>query len=118
MTALKTYERLECTGLWRLDRETQRREVVVSFGQASLVLNNIQNKPLTHWSLAAIEMHKGEGGQTILKPGDLLYVPSRYYHCAFPKSSRLSISIPCLNVIDLLYEDVTTMQADMNIYKF
>ena len=70
MTALKTYERLECTGLWRLDQETQRREVVVSFGHASLVLTNIQNKPLTHWSLAAIEMHKGEAGQTILIPGE------------------------------------------------
>ena len=32
-----------------------------------------------------------------LKPGDLIYVPSRYYHCALPDSPRLSISIPCLN---------------------
>ena len=35
--------------------------------------------------------------ETKLKPGDLLYVPSRHYHCAMPKSPRISITIPCLN---------------------
>ena len=30
------------------------------------------------------------------KPGDLIYVPSRHYHCAIPDSPRLSISIPCV----------------------
>ena len=24
------------------------------------------------------------------KPGDLIYVPSRYYHCALPKSPRVN----------------------------
>ena len=95
MTALKTYERLECTGLWRLDRETQRREVVVSFGQASLVLTNIQNKPLTHWSLAAIEMHKGEAGQTILKPGeDSNETLEISYHIWHPTSSKSNLKNP------------------------
>jgi len=55
--------------------------------------------------------------ETILKPGDLLYVPSRYYHCAFPKSSRLSISIPCLNSETMGHFDVSVMQTDTNIYK-
>jgi ribosomal protein L16 Arg81 hydroxylase len=30
-----------------------------------------------------------------LEPGDLLYIPSRTYHAAFPTEKRLSISIPC-----------------------
>jgi hypothetical protein len=31
----------------------------------------------------------------VLKPGDMLYIPSRCYHVAMPQSTRLSISIPC-----------------------
>lgn len=31
----------------------------------------------------------------ILNPGDALYIPARAYHCAFPTSKRLSMSIPC-----------------------
>jgi|TARA_B100000035_G_scaffold80794_1_gene67742 ribosomal protein L16 Arg81 hydroxylase len=30
-----------------------------------------------------------------LQPGDALYIPSRAYHCAFPRGERLSMSIPC-----------------------
>jgi len=30
-----------------------------------------------------------------LKPGDVLYIPSRMYHCAYPQGKRLSMSIPC-----------------------
>ena len=33
--------------------------------------------------------------QTTLKPGDMIYIPSRTYHAAFPDQPRLSISIPC-----------------------
>mgnify|MGYP003954438835 CR=1 FL=1 len=32
---------------------------------------------------------------TILTPGDMLYIPPRYYHAAFPNQPRLSASIPC-----------------------
>tara|TARA_B110000503_G_scaffold16972_2_gene24401 strand:+ start:2905 stop:3597 length:693 start_codon:yes stop_codon:yes gene_type:complete len=32
---------------------------------------------------------------TTLKPGDMLYIPSRFYHAAFPNQPRLSVSIPC-----------------------
>ena len=49
--------------------------------------------------------------ETKLKPGDLLYVPSRYYHCALPKSPRMSISIPCLPL------NPAIIQTDTNIYK-
>lgn len=55
MTALKKYARLEATGLWRQTPEDQRREVVVSIGDATLVISNTNDTALTHWSLAAIE---------------------------------------------------------------
>ena len=47
------------------------------------------------------------------KPGDLIYVPSRYYHCALPNSPRLSISIPCFNPME---DEVNRLQTDTNIY--
>tara|TARA_R110002096_G_scaffold22170_6_gene71541 strand:+ start:12852 stop:13853 length:1002 start_codon:yes stop_codon:yes gene_type:complete len=55
MTAIKEFERLEALGLWRETSDAQRREVVISFGDTTLVLSDINNRPLTHWSLAAIE---------------------------------------------------------------
>tara|TARA_Y100000817_G_scaffold301460_1_gene281465 strand:- start:387 stop:1079 length:693 start_codon:yes stop_codon:yes gene_type:complete len=35
----------------------------------------------------------------ILKPGDLLYIPDRAYHCALPDKTRLSMSIPCVPTV-------------------
>ncbi len=55
MTALKEYQRLESTGLWRETAQAQRREVVVSIGDATLVIADMQDRPLAHWSLAAVE---------------------------------------------------------------
>lgn len=55
MTALRKYARLEASGLWRSDAETQRRDVIVSIGDATLVISDTSDRPLTHWSLAAIE---------------------------------------------------------------
>lgn len=55
MTALKKYARLEATGLWRAKPEDQRREVIVSVGDATLVITDTKEQPLTHWSLAAVE---------------------------------------------------------------
>jgi len=68
MTALKQFERLESSGLWRESPQAQRRDVIVTFGDASLVVADGQARPLTHWSLAAV---------TRLNPGDLpaLYSP-------------------------------------------
>lgn len=55
MTALKKYEKLESTGLWRDAPDAQRREVVVNFGDASLVLSDPKTgTALTHWSLPAL----------------------------------------------------------------
>lgn len=62
MTALSEFERLECPGLWREGPQAQRRDVIVSFGDASLVISDKNEQALTHWSLAAV---------TRLNPGTL-----------------------------------------------
>lgn len=55
MTALAQYRRLEAIGLWCENQGATPREVVVSFGQATLVLSDPGTEtPLTHWSLPAI----------------------------------------------------------------
>lgn len=55
MTALNQYQRLECTGLWRETPEAQRREVIVTFGDATLILRESPSeRALTHWSLPAV----------------------------------------------------------------
>ncbi|MEM1073925.1 MAG: hypothetical protein AAGI36_05695, partial [Pseudomonadota bacterium] len=55
MTALKKYARLEASGLWRAAPDEQRREVVVSIGEATLVISDMRDSAITHWSLAAVE---------------------------------------------------------------
>lgn len=67
-TALKRFARLETTGLWRPAADAQRREVVVSFGEATVMIADGAGRPLTHWSLPAVER---------LNPGAMpaLYAP-------------------------------------------
>lgn len=62
MTALSEYERLESQGLWRAapdaqnpDADVKRREVIVSFGNATIVLSDRNDSPLAHWAMAAIQ---------------------------------------------------------------
>lgn len=55
MTALSEYARLESTGLWRPSAAEERRDVVVSVGDASLVISDMSDRALTHWSLPAVE---------------------------------------------------------------
>ncbi|WP_068119105.1 hypothetical protein [Tropicimonas marinistellae] len=54
MTALKQYARLECPGVWKPEPNAQRQNVIVSFGDASLVICDRTGRPLSHWSLAAV----------------------------------------------------------------
>jgi hypothetical protein len=61
MTALDRYVRLEATGLWREGRETPPREVIVSFGNATLILRDLAGAPLGHWALAGVAA-VGRGG--------------------------------------------------------
>ncbi|TCM76192.1 hypothetical protein [Rhodovulum steppense] len=68
MTALKRYQRLESPGIWREHAGAQRRNVILSFGDASLVVSDTADRVLTHWSLAALDR---------LNPGETpaLYAP-------------------------------------------
>jgi len=55
MTALREYQRLEATGLWRATPDAQRMEVVVSIGESTLVITDLRDRALTHWSLPAVK---------------------------------------------------------------
>ncbi len=61
MTALKKFSRLECPGVWRPNPDAQRQDVIVSFGEASLVISDRNERALSHWSLAAVvRINRGE----------------------------------------------------------
>lgn len=70
MTALPQYEMLTAQGLWRETPQAQRRLVLLSLGDATLVIrDNLSDRALAHWSLAAL-IRRNPGG----KPA--LYAPS------------------------------------------
>jgi len=55
MTALEKYARLIGSGVWRAGPEEQRRDVVVSLGDSSLVISDSKSgQALSHWSLPAV----------------------------------------------------------------
>lgn len=55
MTALDKYRKLEGSGLWAASAEDQRRDVVVGFGDATLVISDGRSMTvLSHWSLPAV----------------------------------------------------------------
>lgn len=68
MTALTEYQRLECSAVWRAAPDAQRRDVFVSVGDATLTITDTADRPLAHWSLAAVDR---------LNPGELpaIYAP-------------------------------------------
>ena len=69
MTALKKYQRLECSGLWRETPQDQRREVLVRLGEATLVLSDPKSgEAVSHWSLPAIE-RLGRQNPPVFAPG-------------------------------------------------
>lgn len=71
MTALSEYQRLECTGLWREAPDAQRREVIVSFGDATLVISDPRNaRALTHWSLPAVIRLNSGRSPALFAPGE------------------------------------------------
>lgn len=55
MTALTKYARLEASALWRASPDDQRREVIVSIGDATITISDIRDRAITHWSLAAVQ---------------------------------------------------------------
>ena len=55
MTALEKYRKLEGSGLWAASAQDQRRDVVVGFGDATLVISDGRSMTvLSHWSLPAV----------------------------------------------------------------
>ncbi len=71
MTALREYQRLEATALWRQTPSDQRREVVVSIGDATLTITDLKNQALTHWSLAAVDrINPGQNPAIFSPDGD------------------------------------------------
>lgn len=70
MTALREYERLECSGLWRANADEQRRDVVASFGNATLVISDNAGRPLSHWSLPAIVRLNAGAMPAVFTPTD------------------------------------------------
>ena len=70
MTALKKYQKLESPGLWRDAPEDQRRNVVVSFGEASLILSDPKTElAVSHWSLPAVERRNPGESPAVFAPG-------------------------------------------------
>lgn len=70
MTALTRYAKLECPGVWRESVASQRRDVVVSLGDASLVLSDGRSgQALAHWSLPALVRLAPEGRGARYAPG-------------------------------------------------
>jgi len=53
-TALHKYDRLEATAIWRASTKDQRRDVIVSIGDATLVISDLQDRAITHWSIPAV----------------------------------------------------------------
>ena len=68
MTALTEYQKLESTGLWRADPSAQRRDVIVSLGEATLIITDGTDRALAHWSLPALERRRG-GVPALYSPG-------------------------------------------------
>lgn len=70
-TALDKFQRLEASGLWRDTPDAQRREVIVSLGDATLVVSDSNDRALTHWSLPAVRrLNPGERPAIFYPDGD------------------------------------------------
>ncbi len=69
MTALTRYQRLECPGVWHQSPDSQRRDVTVALGDATLILKDRAEMALTHWSLAAVERVNPGTEPALFAPG-------------------------------------------------
>lgn len=70
MTALQKYQRLECSGLWRLTAAAQLREVVVGLRDTTLVLADPRTEmALSHWSLPSVERVNPGEMPAVFTPG-------------------------------------------------
>jgi hypothetical protein len=89
MTALSEFQRLEAQGSWREAPDRALREVIVSLGDATLVLMDPKSdQPVSHWSLASVSRRN---------PG---VVPAIYSPCA--DSADESVEIDDKTMIDAI----------------
>ncbi len=65
MTALEKYIRLEALGQWREAEGAPPREVIVRFGDTTLLLTDAADRPLGHWALAGVQAIRTDGRYTI-----------------------------------------------------
>lgn len=70
MTVLAKYQRLESEGLWRPDPDAQRRDVIVSIGDATLTIAAANGTALSHWSLPAIVRLNPDETPALYSPGE------------------------------------------------
>jgi hypothetical protein len=70
MTALDRYVRLESDGIWRAGPDAQRKDVVISFGDATLVISDQAGRPLSHWSLPAVTRQNPGEHPAVYTPDD------------------------------------------------
>lgn len=70
MTVLKDYQRLESLGVWRAAEDAQRRDVIVSLGEATLTISDPNDTAITHWSLPAIERLNPGKRPALFSPGE------------------------------------------------
>lgn len=66
MTALEHYARLEAVARYGDSASAGTREVVVSFGERTLVVVGMDDLPIAHWPLATLDVqHQGDGSVEI-----------------------------------------------------
>jgi hypothetical protein len=71
-TALEQYARIEATALWRPCSDAMHREVVISLGEATLKICDLNDRVLAHWSLAAVRRANPGRAPAVFHPaGDL-----------------------------------------------
>jgi hypothetical protein len=69
MTAIDKFIRLEAIGWWFEAGRQEAREVIVSFGDATLQITSLKDVPLTHWSLLATK-RIGTRGEAVIYSAD------------------------------------------------
>lgn len=68
MTALTQYQRIEAAALWREHGAEQRRDVIISLGDSTLVISDLHERPLAHWALSAIKRDNPGKTPAIYRP--------------------------------------------------
>ena len=70
MTVLAKYQRLEAEGIWRPNQKSQRIDVIVSIGKATITISTANGLALAHWSLPAIQRLNPDETPALYRPGE------------------------------------------------